>query len=135
MQAVTHPYKLLIVDDEPDVLEVLMRRLELWGYEVCEAANGSEATARARTFEPDLVICDMMLPDKNGFEIWREIVAIGCKAPFLFLTGRMVSSPEGQEIRQAGNDFLLKPFDAPELQSKVEELIKNKGSRSEKTHE
>ena len=65
--------KILIVDDEPDILDVLKYNLEKEGYEVAQAKNGNKAISKANDFRPDLILLDIMMPKKDGFEVCREL--------------------------------------------------------------
>ncbi len=80
--------RLLVVDDEPNILELLATSLRFAGFEVATATNGREALAEARRLRPDLVVLDVMMPDMDGFEVVRRMRGEGATAPVLFLTAR-----------------------------------------------
>jgi len=125
------PKKIVIVDDEPDVLESIAFALEAEGYKVVRAADGYQGFGAVRMEEPDLVILDVMLPGKNGYEVARMLredarkgAFRGC--PILILTARKVDSAERQEFLEtwSGADLhLYKPFELNALMEAVRTLI------------
>ncbi len=125
--------KILVVDDEPDVVETLQFRLEQEGYDVVTASNGLEAVGSARIHRPDLVLLDVMLPGENGYRvsrILREEEAAGLTAPRLpivLVTARDLSSEPDRErmfLEFAGANLVIyKPFDLNELVEAVERLL------------
>jgi two-component system, OmpR family, response regulator len=88
MEAVTAPARLLVVDDEATILELLSGSLRLAGFEVVTAASGAGAVRAAASSRPDLVLLDVMMPDGDGFEALRRIRSGGCEVPVIFLTAR-----------------------------------------------
>lgn len=118
---------ILVVDDELDILLLLNFILKQEGYRVILAARGSVAESKAKKYLPDLIICDVMMPPPNGFEL-RKILAGDPETssiPFIFLTAR----PEGADKNFAMNvlwaaDYITKPFNKEELLNKVKEHLK-----------
>src|SRR3984957_21301500 len=88
MEAVTASARLLVVDDEATILELLAGSLRLAGFEVVTAASGAEAVRAAASFRPDLVLLDVMMPDGDGFAALRRIPDGGSAVPVIFLTAR-----------------------------------------------
>ncbi len=124
--------KVLIVDDDNDILESIQFSLEQEGYEVIAVSNGWEALGAVRTKEPDLVILDVMLPKENGYRVSRCIkddVAKGVykkSIAILLLTARVLNDPDREEmfmnVSQA--DYMMyKPFDMTKLIEKAAELL------------
>jgi two-component system alkaline phosphatase synthesis response regulator PhoP len=126
--------KILVVDDDEDIVESIQFNLEQEGYDVTSASNGWEALGAVRVTEPDLVILDVMLPKENGYRASRCIkddIAKGVYSKnivILLLTARVLNDPEREEmfmnVSQA--DYMMyKPFDMSHLIEKVEELLSN----------
>src|SRR6478609_7549023 len=80
--------KLLVVDDEPNIVELLSASLRFAGFDVATAMTGTEALTVARTFRPDLLVLDVMMPEMDGFELVRRLRGEGGRTPVLFLTAR-----------------------------------------------
>lgn len=123
--------KVLVVDDQQDIVETVSFCLQQEGYQVFTAGDGEEALGVARAEEPDVLILDVMLPKENGYQVarfLREEHAEGklSKEPkILMLTARVVDDPERQAFIESWtgtNHFMYKPFDLDELVRKVEEL-------------
>ncbi len=125
--------KILLVDDEPDILETVRFRLELEGYEVVTAANGLEALGAVMSQDPDLVVLDVMLPGENGYRVARTIrdeEAEGKRdghLPIILLTARDLSSDPQRErmfMDLSRADLMMyKPFEMDELVSRIQELL------------
>ena len=117
--------RVLIVDDEEDLVIALGARLKAGGYEILVARDGLEALTKARTLNPDLILLDLMLPKMDGYKVARLLKFDQRYAaiPILMLTAR------GQEMdqdlgRQAGaDDYMVKPFDSTELMERIKELL------------
>ncbi|MBI3601718.1 MAG: response regulator transcription factor [Candidatus Omnitrophica bacterium] len=116
--------KILVVDDDPNICELLKLRLESNGYEVIKASNGVEAFVKASDEKPDLIILDVAMPTMDGLEFVRSTRRFDMKdIPILILTAR-TNSKEIFDTFGVAN-FLTKPFDSKELLGKVAECIKN----------
>jgi two-component system, OmpR family, alkaline phosphatase synthesis response regulator PhoP len=118
--------KILIADDEPDILEIIKYNLQTEGYEIITAKNGNEAIEQAKKYQPDLIILDIMMPGKNGIEVCNvlRLQPAFAKTLIIFLTAL---SDEGTEIRgleSGGDDFLNKPISPKVLLSKVNALFR-----------
>ena len=133
--------KILIVDDEPDLVETLQFRLEHEGYETIVATNGWEALGAVRAQEPDLVLLDVMLPKENGYRVSKMIKEdqkagrLPKTMPVFLLTARNLSSePEREgsfrDFSQA-DDVIYKPFDMEELMEKVRALWSGERERQQ----
>ncbi len=116
--------KILVVDDDPNICELLKIRLESNGYEVTTASNGVEAFVKVNDDKPDLIILDVAMPTMDGLEFVRSTRWLDTKdIPILILTARTNSKEIFDALGVA--DFLTKPFDPKELLGKVAECIKN----------
>jgi len=118
--------KILIADDEPDILEILQFNLQQEGYEVTTAKSGDDAIEKAKKTEPDLIILDIMMPGKNGIEACKQLRTMPAfqQTLIVFLTAM---SDEGTEIRgleTGADDYLTKPISPKVLLSKVNALFR-----------
>jgi two-component system alkaline phosphatase synthesis response regulator PhoP len=118
--------KILIADDEPDILEILKFNLELEGYEVETAKNGIQAIEKAKIFSPDLIILDIMMPLKNGIEVCNHLRSLtGYKNTLIiFLTAMSDDATEVKGLESGADDYLTKPIRPKVLISKVNALFR-----------
>ncbi|MDN5655849.1 MAG: response regulator, partial [Kocuria sp.] len=114
MKAQQSEAKLLVVDDEPNILELLATSLRFAGFEVITAANGREALDKATADAPDLAVMDVMLPDMDGFTVTRKIRATGLVFPILFLTAKDDTEDKVTGLTVGGDDYVTKPFSLEE---------------------
>lgn len=115
--------KVLVVEDEPVMREVLVDNLEEEGYEVLAAADGEEGRARWTEEEPDLVLLDVMLPLLDGFSLCEAMRAAGAKTPILFLSAKGTPEDRVRGLASGGDDYLVKPFHLPELLLRVQNML------------
>jgi two-component system, OmpR family, alkaline phosphatase synthesis response regulator PhoP len=118
--------KILIADDEPDILEILSFNLKGEGYDVITAKNGDEAIDKAKNFKPDLIILDMMMPGKNGMEVCNILRTQSAFAGTLivFLTAINDENTEIKSLENGADDYLTKPISPKVLLSKVSSLLR-----------
>ncbi len=116
--------RVLVVEDDVDLLSVLERILGGAGYRVATAQDGDAGLARALEERPDLVILDVGLPTKNGMEVTRELRTRGFRAPMLMLTARNSVSDRVTGLEAGADDYLPKPFEFPELLARVGALLR-----------
>ncbi|MEM6769832.1 MAG: response regulator transcription factor [Bacteroidota bacterium] len=121
-----NPAKILLVDDEPDILEILKYNLKKEGYEVATAGNGEEGLRRAEEFQPDLIILDIMMPVMDGVEVCRQLRA---KPNFnntiiTFLTAREEDYSQIAALDTGGDDYITKPIRPRVLMSRVKALLR-----------
>ena len=121
--------RILVIEDEPQMLLGLRDNLELEGYEVQTAADGDEGLARAASFNPDLVILDVMLPKKNGFDVCRELRARANPTPIVMLTARSAETDKVLGLELGADDYVTKPFSITELLARVRAVLRRSGSR------
>ncbi|MEY9963687.1 two-component system OmpR family response regulator [Streptacidiphilus sp. MAP12-16] len=117
----------LVVDDEPDLTEVLAQALTYDGWEVRTAADGAAAVATAREFRPDAVVLDVMLPDIDGFEVLRLLRADQPTICVLFLTARDAVEDRIAGITAGGDDYVTKPFSLEEVAARLRGLLRRAG--------
>jgi two-component system response regulator MprA len=115
--------RILVVDDDPNILKVVQRGLGFEGYRVQVAATGEEALAVARETEPDLVILDLMLPGVDGIEVCRRLRG-GLNTPILMLTARDAVRDKITGLEAGADDYLAKPFVFDELVARVRALLR-----------
>ena len=118
--------KILIADDEPDILEIIRYNLEAEGYMVATAKNGNEAIEKAKQFEPDLIILDIMMPGKTGIEVCRLLRQQPAYKTTLiiFLTALSDETTEIKGLETGADDYLTKPISPKVLISKVNALFR-----------
>ncbi len=117
------PMRLLIVEDEPDMLDTLAEAMRGEGYAVDEAADGDEGLFKALEIDYDLIICDVMMPVHDGFELLRRVRRVK-KTPVLMLTARTQVRDRIQGLDTGADDYLAKPVDLNELAARVRALIR-----------
>ncbi len=117
--------KILVVEDDPDQLEVIRLSLEAAGFAIGTAANGTDALVKTRSISPDLIILDLMLPGLNGFDVCESLRRdpATVSVPIIMLTGMHSQFGRFAGLESGANDFLLKPFDPGQLVAKVEKLL------------
>jgi two-component system OmpR family response regulator len=118
----------LVVDDEPDLTEVLSQALGYDGWEVRTAADGAAALAAAREFRPDAVVLDVMLPDIDGFEVLRRLREQQPGLCVLFLTAKDAVEDRIAGITAGGDDYVSKPFSLEEVAARLRGLLRRAGA-------
>ncbi|MFF0903909.1 UNVERIFIED_CONTAM: response regulator transcription factor [Kocuria sp. CPCC 205316] len=116
--------KLLVVDDEPNILELLATSLRFAGFEVVTAANGRDALAKAESENPDLAVLDVMLPDMDGFSVTRKLRASGRHFPILFLTAKDETEDKVTGLTVGGDDYVTKPFSLDEVVARIRAVLR-----------
>ena len=116
--------RILLVEDEPSLVLTLTDRLVAEGYRVESATDGDTAVARALEEPFDLVILDVMLPRKNGFDVCRDLRQRGVQVPILMLTARIQVVDRVVGLKLGADDYLTKPFEAIELLARIEALLR-----------
>ena len=118
------PVRVLVVDDEPSLAELLSSVLRYEGWEVRTAPNGAEAVRGAREFHPDAVVLDIMLPDFSGLEVMRRLRAEMPQICVLFLTARDAVEDRVAGITAGGDDYVTKPFSLEEVLARLRGLLR-----------
>ncbi|OUM41231.1 response regulator transcription factor [Arthrobacter sedimenti] len=116
--------KLLVVDDEPNIRELLSTSLRVAGFDVVAAANGRDALAAAETHNPDLAVLDVMLPDMDGFTVTRRLRAAGRHFPVVFLTARDDTEDKVTGLTVGGDDYVTKPFSLDEVVARIRAVLR-----------
>jgi len=118
------PYKLLVVDDEPSIRDLLAASLRFVGFEVATAADGNSAMRLATQTEPDLIVLDVMLPDMDGFTVTRRLRERGLLVPVLFLTAKDATEDKVHGLTVGGDDYVTKPFSLEEVVARIRAILR-----------
>jgi two-component system, OmpR family, response regulator len=116
--------QVLVVDDEPNIRELVQVALKFHGCSVTTAGTGKDALRQAETGRPDLIVLDVMLPDMDGFEVCRRLRAAGNEVPVIFLTARDTSSDTVTGLALGGDDYVTKPFSVESLVARVRAVLR-----------
>jgi Response regulators consisting of a CheY-like receiver domain and a winged-helix DNA-binding domain len=120
--------RVLVVDDEANITDLVGTALRYVGFEVATATTGREAIERARAFRPELIVLDVMLPDLDGFEVTRRLRGEGLRIPVLFLTARDATEDKVTGLTLGGDDYVTKPFSLEELVARVRAVLRRTGA-------
>jgi two-component system response regulator MprA len=123
--------RVLVVDDDRGLRDVLRRALTLSGYEVRLAENGFDALREVTTGVPDAMVLDIGLPDIDGLEVTRQLRREGNRLPVLMLTARDAVSDRIDGLDAGADDYLVKPFDVDELKARLRALMRRAGGESD----
>ena len=115
------PIKVLVVDDEKNILDIIKFNLEVEGYEVITSRDGEEALRLVRELRPDLILCDIMMPDLDGLEVCRRLKADSRtnQIPVVMLSARTQAQDKVASIEAGADDFITKPFDFSDLVARI----------------
>jgi two-component system, OmpR family, response regulator len=116
--------QVLVVDDEPNIRELVQVALKFHGCSVTTAATGKDALRQAEANKPDLIVLDVMMPDMDGFEVCRRLRAAGNEVPVIFLTARDTSSDTVTGLAIGGDDYVTKPFSVEALVARVRAVLR-----------
>jgi DNA-binding response OmpR family regulator len=117
-------HRILIIEDEPEMVRGLRDLLEFEGYEVGSAGNGREGIRSACQGGPDCIILDLMLPDINGYEVCRQLRAQNVRTPIIMLTARAQEHDKIRGLDVGADDYLTKPFSVGELLARLKALLR-----------
>src|SRR5437899_11389542 len=120
-------HRVLVVDDEPNRLEVVTMALRFQGFDVETAASGREALAAVTRFRPHLMVLDVMLPDMEGFEVASRLGAQRAGVPIIFLTARDATEDKVRGLTGGGDDYMTKPFSLEELVARIRTILRRTG--------
>ena len=123
-QTRTPEARLLVVDDEPNIRELLSASLRYAGFEVATAADGQQALALAESFRPDLLVLDVMMPGLDGFSVVRRLRQAGRHTPVLFLTARDAAEDKVSGLTLGGDDYVTKPFSLDEVIARIRAVLR-----------
>ena len=127
MQETSPEARVLVVDDEDNIVELLSVSLKFQGFEVYTATNGATALDLARDVKPDAVILDVMMPGMDGFGVLRRLRADGIDAPALFLTARDSLQDKIAGLTLGGDDYVTKPFSLEEVVARLRVILRRTG--------
>ena len=116
--------RLLVVDDEPNIRDLLTTSLRFAGFGVRAVGNGAAAISAVLEEEPDLIVLDVMLPDMNGFGVTKRLRASGYTAPILFLTAKDDTEDKITGLTVGGDDYVTKPFSLDEIVARIKAILR-----------
>ena len=120
--------RVLVVDDEANITDLVATALRYEGFDVEVAATGTEALKAAETFRPDLMVLDIMLPDRDGFAVVQRLRADGLHVPVVFLTARDSTEEKVKGLTVGGDDYVTKPFSLEELVARIRAILRRTGA-------
>jgi two-component system OmpR family response regulator len=118
------PVRVLVVDDERYITELVETALRYEGFEVRAAGGGREALQLAESFRPDLIVLDVMMPDLDGFEVQKRLTDRGARTSVLFLTARDATEDKVRGLTIGGDDYVTKPFSLEELVARIRAVLR-----------
>ena len=121
-------HRILVVDDEPNIVDVVSMALRYQGFEVASAASGREALTQVAQFRPHLMILDIGLPDMEGFEVAERLGAQRADVPIVFLTARDATLDKVRGLSAGGDDYVTKPFSLEELVARIRAILRRTGA-------
>jgi two-component system, OmpR family, response regulator len=119
--------RVLVVDDEPNLVEVVSMALRFQGFTVESAGNGREGLAAIANFKPHLMVLDVMLPDMEGFDVAARLGAQRASVPIIFLTARDATEDKIRGLSGGGDDYMTKPFSLEELVARIRTILRRTG--------
>jgi two-component system, OmpR family, response regulator len=120
-------HRVLVVDDEPNIVDVISMALGYQGFDVEAAGTGAEALAAVTAFKPDLIVLDVMLPDMEGFAVAKRLGAQRGRVPIIFLTARDATDDKVRGLTLGGDDYVTKPFSLEELVARIRSILRRSG--------
>jgi len=124
MKSELPPDKLLVVDDEPNIRDLLAASLRFAGFAVVTAGDGRTALRLAESEQPDLIVLDVMLPDMDGYTVTRQLRERGQAAPVLFLTAKDATEDKVHGLTVGGDDYVTKPFSLEEVVARIRAVLR-----------
>src|SRR3954453_2270773 len=132
-ETATQEIRVLVVDDEPNIVDVISMALRYQGFSVESAANGRDALAAVADFKPHLMLLDIMLPDMEGFDVARRLGGERAEVPIIFLTARDATEDKGRGLTSGGDDYVTKPFSLEELVARIRTILRRSGVAGEQS--
>ena len=133
MNDLSAQHRVLVVDDEPSIVDAVATALRYEGFDVREATTGRAALAAVEQDTPDMIVLDVMLPDLDGLEVTRRIRAAGQRVPVLFLTARDSVEDKVTGLTVGGDDYVTKPFSLAEIVARVHAVLRRTQNDSQET--
>jgi len=118
------PVRVLVVDDEPHITDLVATGLRYEGFDVASAGSGRAALALVESFRPELIVLDIMLPDLDGFEVQRRLVDRGRRVPVLVLTAKDATEDKVRGLSIGADDYVTKPFSLEELIARIRAVLR-----------
>jgi two-component system OmpR family response regulator len=125
--------RVLVVDDEPSIVDVISMALRHHGYDVAVADTGTQALLEVRDWRPHAIVLDVMLPDMEGFEVARRLSAARTGVPILFLSARDNTADKVRGLTTGGDDYVTKPFSLEELIARLRNVLRRSGAFEERS--
>jgi len=122
-EGVSNP-KVLVIDDEPNIRELVQVALNFHGCAVATGASGEDALQLAHAFDPDLIVLDVLLPDIDGFEVCKRLRSVSNDVPVIFLTARDATADTVTGLTLGGDDYITKPFSVEALVARVRAVLR-----------
>ena len=119
--------KVLVVDDEPNIRDLLSASLRFAGHQVLTSPNGTDAINKIVEQQPDIILLDVMLPDVSGFGVTKKIRSLGIETPILFLTARDDTEDKVTGLTVGGDDYVTKPFSLDEIMARISAIMRRTG--------
>ncbi|MGD1051745.1 MAG: response regulator transcription factor [Solirubrobacteraceae bacterium] len=119
--------RILVVDDEPNIVDVISMALRFEGFNVDSASTGADAIAAVAARPPQLLVLDVMLPDIDGFEVARRLASARAEVPIIFLTARDSTEDVVHGLTVGGDDYVTKPFSLEELVARIRTILRRSG--------
>ena len=126
-ESVADAVRVLVVDDEPAIADLVGTALRYEGFDVATAGSGRDVLTLVESFRPDLIVLDIMLPDLDGFEVQRRLSDRGRRIPVLFLTARDATEDKVRGLTIGGDDYVTKPFSLEELIARIRAVLRRAG--------
>jgi two-component system, OmpR family, response regulator len=120
-------HRVLVVDDEPNRVDVVSMALRFQGFAVASAGTGAEALQAVSDFKPQLIVLDVMLPDMEGFDVARRLGAERARVPIIYLTARDATEDKIRGLTLGGDDYVTKPFSLEELIARIRSILRRTG--------
>jgi two-component system OmpR family response regulator len=127
MSESSESHRILVVDDEPNIVDVVSMALRFQGFTVETAGTGAEAISAVASFRPHLIVLDVMLPDMEGFDVAQRLGAQRARVPIIFLTARDATDDKIRGLTLGGDDYVTKPFSLEELVARIRSILRRSG--------
>jgi len=127
MSDLTDAHRVLVVDDEPNIVDVVTMALRFQGFAVESAGTGADALSAVGDFRPHIIVLDVMLPDMEGFDVAQRLGAQRARVPIVFLTARDDTADKIRGLSIGGDDYVTKPFSLEELIARIRTILRRTG--------
>jgi two-component system OmpR family response regulator len=127
VSATAETHRVLVVDDEPNIVDVISMALRFQGFAVESAGTGHAAISAVASFKPHLIVLDVMLPDMEGFDVAERLGAQRARVPIIFLTARDATDDKIRGLSIGGDDYVTKPFSLEELIARIRSILRRSG--------